>query len=81
LSLAAHLVEHRPMSGAAATRRAALCWRRRAPGSRSRAAWGGFIRAARLIAGEGRFDAFADAAATAEVNGFFRSDLDQRTLA
>src|SRR5690606_12016841 len=30
-------------------------------GSLARSAWGGFIRAAKMIAEEGRFDAFADA--------------------
>ncbi|MGH7320770.1 MAG: isocitrate lyase/PEP mutase family protein [Candidatus Rokuibacteriota bacterium] len=48
-------------------------------GALARMAWGGFIRAAKQIAGEARFDAFADAAPTAEVNGFFRDDLSKRT--
>lgn len=41
-------------------------------GALARAAWGGFIRAAREIAEEGRFDAFTDAASGAELNALFR---------
>ena len=37
-------------------------------GSLARAAWGGFIRAARLIVDSGSFDGFADAAPSAELN-------------
>jgi len=40
-------------------------------GALARSAWGGFMRAARLIADEGRFDGFADAASGATLNGFF----------
>jgi len=40
-------------------------------GALARSAWGGFIRAARLIAEEGRFGGFADAASGADLNGFF----------
>ncbi|VTU17512.1 Carboxyvinyl-carboxyphosphonate phosphorylmutase [Variovorax sp. SRS16] len=47
-------------------------------GALARAAWGGFIRAARLIADEGRFDGFADAAPGGELNAFFRDDLARR---
>lgn len=47
-------------------------------GALARAAWGGFMRAARLLAAEGRFDGFADAASGAELDAFFRADLDQR---
>jgi 2-methylisocitrate lyase-like PEP mutase family enzyme len=39
-------------------------------GALARAAWGGFLRAARTIANEGRFD-FTDATAGAELNAFF----------
>ena len=39
-------------------------------GALARAAWGGFLRAARAVAA-GRFDAFADAAPGAELNGVF----------
>jgi 2-methylisocitrate lyase-like PEP mutase family enzyme len=41
-------------------------------GALARSAWGGFIRAAKLIAGEGRFDGFADAASGADLNTLFR---------
>jgi len=41
-------------------------------GGMARAAWGGFMRAARTLADEGRFDGFADAAAGSELNAFFR---------
>jgi len=37
----------------------------------ARAAWGGFMRAAKLIAEEGRFDGFADAAPSGELNALF----------
>ncbi|WP_394779027.1 oxaloacetate decarboxylase [Undibacterium sp.] len=41
-------------------------------GAMARSAWGGFMRAARGIAEDGRFDGFADAAAGNELNAFFR---------
>jgi 2-methylisocitrate lyase-like PEP mutase family enzyme len=41
-------------------------------GALARSAWGGFMRAAQLIAREGNFDGFATAAAGAELNGLFR---------
>lgn len=41
-------------------------------GALARSAWGGFMRAAKLIAEEGRFDGFADAASGQELNSFFR---------
>jgi 2-methylisocitrate lyase-like PEP mutase family enzyme len=41
-------------------------------GALARAAWGGFMRAARSIAEQGRFDGFADAASGQELNSFFR---------
>ena len=41
-------------------------------GALARSAWGGFIRAAKMIAEQGRFDAFADAASGKELNGLFR---------
>jgi 2-methylisocitrate lyase-like PEP mutase family enzyme len=47
-------------------------------GALARAAWGGFIRAARGIAEGGTFDALADAVSFAELNGFFRQDLERR---
>lgn len=43
-------------------------------GALARAAWGGFIRAARTLAEQGRFDGFADAAPGNELNAFFRGD-------
>jgi 2-methylisocitrate lyase-like PEP mutase family enzyme len=42
-------------------------------GALARSAWGGFMRAARTIAEQGRFDGFADAASGAELNAFFRA--------
>lgn len=47
-------------------------------GALARAAWGGFMRAARLIAEQGRFDGFADAASGRELNAFFDADLKRR---
>jgi 2-methylisocitrate lyase-like PEP mutase family enzyme len=41
-------------------------------GALARAAWGGFMRAAKLIAEQGKFDGFADAAAGQELDAFFR---------
>lgn len=43
--------------------------------SLARAAWGGFIRAAKAIADEGSFAGFDDCAPFAELNGFFREDF------
>ncbi|MBY0532963.1 MAG: isocitrate lyase/phosphoenolpyruvate mutase family protein [Xanthobacteraceae bacterium] len=48
-------------------------------GSLARAAWGGFIRAAKMIAEEGRFDAFAEAASGMEINKFFYKDNKARS--
>jgi len=42
-------------------------------GALARSAWGGFMRAARSIADQGRFDGLADAASGAELNSFFRA--------
>jgi 2-methylisocitrate lyase-like PEP mutase family enzyme len=42
-------------------------------GALARAAWGAFMRAAGLLAREGRFDGLADAAQGRELNGFFAS--------
>lgn len=44
----------------------------------ARAAWGGFLRAARAIASEGSFAGLDGAAASSELNGFFRDDLAKR---
>ena len=41
-------------------------------GALARAAWGGFMRAARLLAEQGKFDGFADAAPGKELNSLFR---------
>ena len=40
-------------------------------GALARAAWGAFLRAARTLAHEGRFDGFADAASGSELNALF----------
>ena len=47
-------------------------------GTISRVAFGAFIRAAKQIASEGRFDAFADAVPHAELNALFRDDMKKR---
>ena len=41
-------------------------------GALARAAWGGFMRAARMLAEQGRFDGFAEAASGRELNSLFR---------
>ena len=41
-------------------------------GALARSAWGGFMRAAKLIAEQGRFDAFSDAVSGKELNALFR---------
>lgn len=41
-------------------------------GALARSAWGGFMRAAKLLSEQGTFDGFADAASGAELNGLFR---------
>jgi 2-methylisocitrate lyase-like PEP mutase family enzyme len=58
---------------------AALGVRRISVGSSlARVAWGAFIRAARAIASEGSFDAFADAVPFPELNAFLRDDAERR---
>ena len=47
-------------------------------GAMARAAWGGMLRAARLLAEQGRFDGFADAASGQALNAFFTQDLSGR---
>jgi 2-methylisocitrate lyase-like PEP mutase family enzyme len=47
-------------------------------GALARSAWGGFMRAARLIAEQGTFDGFAHAASGDELDSFFREDLQKR---
>src|SRR5580658_9145469 len=41
-------------------------------GALARAAWGGFMRAAKLIVEQGKFDGFANAASGSELDAFFR---------
>ena len=43
-------------------------------GAMARAAWGGFMRSARLLAEQGRFDGFVDAASGKDLNAFFAAD-------
>ena len=45
----------------------------------ARAAWGGFMRAAKLMAEDGSFAGLDGSAPFAELNGFFSEDLPQRT--
>ena len=47
-------------------------------GALARAAWGGFMRAARELAEQGSFDGFADATPHAELQAFFRDDSARR---
>ena len=47
-------------------------------GALARTALGAFLRAARRIAEEGRFDGFADAAAGKDLDAFFAADLQAR---
>jgi 2-methylisocitrate lyase-like PEP mutase family enzyme len=49
-------------------------------GAMARAAWGGFLRAAKLLATQGRFDGFAEAAPGSELNAFFAEDMKKRAL-
>jgi len=44
----------------------------------ARTAWGGFMRAAKLIADDGKFDGLADAASWAELNCLFAEDRKAR---
>ena len=47
-------------------------------GALARAAWGGFMRAAKDLAEHGRFDGFKDATPHDELNEFFRADVGRR---
>lgn len=47
-------------------------------GALARAAWAGFVRAAKTLAEQGTFEGFAGATAHAELNGFFREDIQKR---
>lgn len=49
-------------------------------GAMARAAWGGFMHAAKLLAEQGRFDGFANAASGQELNAFFSDDLKKRAF-
>jgi 2-methylisocitrate lyase-like PEP mutase family enzyme len=48
--------------------------------SLARAAWTGFLAAARAIASEGSFAGFDGITPYAELNGFFREDLKKRRV-
>jgi 2-methylisocitrate lyase-like PEP mutase family enzyme len=68
-----------PSAGLTVEDFAALGVRRLSIGSGlARAAWSGFIRAAREIATDGRFDALDEATPHAELDRFFREDLKRR---
>jgi len=45
-----------------------------------RVAWRGFMRTAKLLAEEGRFDGLAQAVPVAEINAFFAADRKKRTF-
>ncbi len=47
-------------------------------GALARSAWGGFIRAAKLIAEQGKFDGFSGAAPGTELDSFFGGDMKRR---
>lgn len=47
-------------------------------GALARAAWGGFMRAARMLAEQGRFDGLADAMSGKELDAFFSDDVKRR---
>ncbi len=47
-------------------------------GALARAAWGGFLRAAKQLVEDGRFHGFMDAAPHAELQEFFRDDAKRR---
>jgi 2-methylisocitrate lyase-like PEP mutase family enzyme len=47
-------------------------------GALARVAWGGLMQAARLLADEGRFDGFANAASGAEMNALFERQVNKR---
>jgi 2-methylisocitrate lyase-like PEP mutase family enzyme len=47
-------------------------------GALARAAWGGFMRAAKTLAEQGTFEGFADAAPHGELNACFRKDMQKR---
>ncbi len=47
-------------------------------GALARSAWGGFMRSAKLIAEQGRFEGFADAASGRDLDALFRPDRERR---
>jgi 2-methylisocitrate lyase-like PEP mutase family enzyme len=47
-------------------------------GALARTAWGGFVRTAKMLAEQGRFDGFRDVIPGQELNGIFREDLKRR---
>ncbi|MDQ6862032.1 MAG: isocitrate lyase/phosphoenolpyruvate mutase family protein [Verrucomicrobiota bacterium] len=47
-------------------------------GALARAAWGGFMRAAKTLAEQGTFDGFADAAPHGALNAFLQNDMTKR---
>jgi 2-methylisocitrate lyase-like PEP mutase family enzyme len=49
-------------------------------GALAAASWGGFMRAARLLAEEGRFDELANSASGAQLNAFFRISEEEHLL-
>ena len=66
-------------SGMSVDEAAALSIRRiSVGGALARTAWGGFMRAARGIAEQGKFDGFATGAPGLEINAFFRKDAQLR---
>jgi 2-methylisocitrate lyase-like PEP mutase family enzyme len=68
-----------PSAGFTVKDLAALGVRRLSLGSGlARTAWGAFIRAARAIASDGRFDALAEGAPFVELDRFFRDDVKRR---
>jgi 2-methylisocitrate lyase-like PEP mutase family enzyme len=48
-------------------------------GALARSAWGGFARAAQLLATEGRFDGFTDALSGGELNRIFAGELNRQS--
>ena len=48
-------------------------------GAMARAAWGGFLRAAKMLADEGKFSGFENAASGKQLNAFFSRDLAMRS--
>ncbi len=47
-------------------------------GALARSAWGGFMQAAQVLAEQGRFDGFANAASGRTLDNFFRADMGRR---